>query len=426
MDGLGDLLEILDRAGGGTPRLVAEYREWQSARPSAGVMRGGRGTLAVQLRSSGKLAPESQTCRQIWVERSDRLRVELHRSGALVRMGVRDGPLWWRWDEAAGTSSGVVRVDGTTPPMPPMLDPVFLDTTRLIPLLRFECVGTSTRAGRDTRVVLARPRRPDGFPADAHYEFEFDLIHGIILRVAAFEAGQCVRTAEAVYAKFGCDIEPARFQFVPPDGREAAPANVLQRHDLGRDPGPTERFAGTLWLTGLPASAKKTLAVAIEHELRTLGRRSCLLDADVLRGGLNSDLGSSRVDQAERSRRAAHAAALVARSGGVAIVATDSPYKEDRARAREIHAHDQVRFWEIWVDVHVRDCEDRGPTGPHLAARLGCRGRPRIDSHYEPPDAPDLTVRGSLEPARTARRVVGLMVRGDHSPLSSNADKLTG
>src|SRR5271157_1477114 len=98
------------------------------------------------------------------------------------------------------------------------------------------------------------------------------------------------------------------------------------------------RGAGaTLWLTGLSAAGKTTVGRALERRLLELGAVAVLLDGDVLRTGLSSDLGISPEDRSEQARRTAHVAALIAGAGLVAIVSLISPYADDRRRARSIH-----------------------------------------------------------------------------------------
>jgi bifunctional enzyme CysN/CysC len=163
---------------------------------------------------------------------------------------------------------------------------------------------------------------------------------------------------------------------------------------------------GTVWITGLPGSGKTTLADAVRRELSGDGRPTCVLDGDQLRSGLSSDLGLSRDDRAEQARRAAHVARLISRSGIVAIVALVSPYAEDRKRARE--THDGLEFLEVWVDTPLSVCEQRDPKGLFRRARSGeLSGLTGIDSPYELPTAPDVTVRGyGVQPAVAAAEVI--------------------
>src|SRR5919112_1061475 len=111
-------------------------------------------------------------------------------------------------------------------------------------------------------------------------------------------------------------------------------------------------FTGaTVWLTGLPASGKSTLAVEVEALLIGAGRPALRLDGDNLRHGLNGNLGFSAADRAENVRRTAHASALLAEAGVVAIASLVSPYRADRATARAIHDAAGVPFLEVWVST---------------------------------------------------------------------------
>src|SRR5688572_29531968 len=93
----------------------------------------------------------------------------------------------------------------------------------------------------------------------------------------------------------------------------------------------------TLWLTGLSASGKSTIANAVDTELTRQGIRSYVLDGDNLRTGLNSDLGFSPEDRRENIRRFAEVAKLFTDAGVVTIVALISPYRADRDAARGVH-----------------------------------------------------------------------------------------
>jgi len=150
-----------------------------------------------------------------------------------------------------------------------------------------------------------------------------------------------------------------------------------------------ERFAryrhqgAVVWLTGLPASGKSTLARALERRLFSRGGSPILLDGDTLRAGLNGDLGFSPQDRTENIRRLAEVASHLARNGHVAIVAAVSPGIEDRTQARRI-ADDL--FHEIHVSTAPEVCEARDPKGHYRKARAGdLKGFTGIDSGYQPP-----------------------------------------
>ncbi len=170
-------------------------------------------------------------------------------------------------------------------------------------------------------------------------------------------------------------------------------------------------FTGaTVWLTGLPASGKSTLAVEVEALLIGAGRPALRLDGDNLRHGLNGDLGFSAADRAENVRRTAHAAALLAEAGVVALVALVSPYAADRAAARAIHEAAGVPFLEVWVSTPLDVCEKRDPKGLYARARAGdLPGLTGVGDVYEEPEAPELSVAGDEPiPAAAARVLVAL------------------
>src|SRR5207302_834953 len=135
---------------------------------------------------------------------------------------------------------------------------------------------------------------------------------------------------------------------------------------------------------------------------------ACVIDGDVLRRGLSSDLGLSPADRAEQARRACHVAALVAKGGLVAIVALISPFAEDRRLAREAHDEMHVPFLEVWVDTPVTVCEQRDPKGLYAQARSGqLHGLTGLNAPYEPPVAADVRVAADIEtPEAAARRIV--------------------
>ncbi len=170
-------------------------------------------------------------------------------------------------------------------------------------------------------------------------------------------------------------------------------------------------YAGaTVWMTGLPASGKSTLAVEAEALLVGAGRPAFRLDGDNLRHGLNGDLGFSAEERAENVRRTAHAAALLAEAGVVALVALVSPYRADRDAARAIHAERGLRFYEVHVATPLAECERRDPKGLYAKARAGeLPGLTGVGDVYEAPETPDLVIAGAEPiPAAAARLMAAL------------------
>ena len=122
-------------------------------------------------------------------------------------------------------------------------------------------------------------------------------------------------------------------------GQRADPVDIVPVASALRADERSARYrhnGAVVWLTGLPASGKSTLARALERRLFGKGGSPILLDGDTLRAGLNGDLGFSEKDRSENIRRLAEVATHLARNGHIAIVAAVSPSREDRAAARRI------------------------------------------------------------------------------------------
>jgi bifunctional enzyme CysN/CysC len=152
----------------------------------------------------------------------------------------------------------------------------------------------------------------------------------------------------------------------------------------------------TVLLTGLPASGKSTIAVALERRLVDAGQSAYLLDGDNIRQGLSDDLGFTPGDRAEHIRRVGQVSRLFADAGGVAVVSLISPLAADRADVRAAHTRAELPFIEVFVDTAVGECERRDPKGLYARARAGeIKGFTGIDAPYEPPAAPEVHVRTS-------------------------------
>jgi adenylylsulfate kinase len=142
-----------------------------------------------------------------------------------------------------------------------------------------------------------------------------------------------------------------------------------------------------LWMTGLSASGKTTLCGAVAQALATSGRSAVVLDGDVLRQTLSSDLGFSRADREENMRRIATLAFQHATAGSAVLVAAISPYRQLRETLRRTSP---VPFFEVFVDAPLPVCEARDPKGLYRRARAGAIPHfTGIDDIYEPPATPD-------------------------------------
>ncbi|WP_321854825.1 adenylyl-sulfate kinase [Paraburkholderia tropica] len=146
-----------------------------------------------------------------------------------------------------------------------------------------------------------------------------------------------------------------------------------------------------VWLTGMSGAGKSTIAQALLKRLHMSAVRAMVLDGDVLRTGLNSDLGYSDADRTENLRRVAHVAAMFCQEGYVAITATISPELEHRENARKIIGADS--FVEVFVDTPLRVCESRDPKGLYKRARAGqIASFTGISSPYHAPEHADIVL----------------------------------
>jgi len=130
-----------------------------------------------------------------------------------------------------------------------------------------------------------------------------------------------------------------------------------QRNELLRQKG------ATIWLTGLSASGKSTIAFTAEHALVERGHLSYVLDGDNIRHGLNKNLGFSPADRTENIRRIGEVAKLFADAGVLTFTSFISPYRADRDLVRQLHEAAGLPFIEVYVPAAVELCAQRDPTG---------------------------------------------------------------
>ncbi|KZT72043.1 adenylylsulfate kinase [Daedalea quercina L-15889] len=150
----------------------------------------------------------------------------------------------------------------------------------------------------------------------------------------------------------------------------------------------------TIWLTGLSASGKSTIACALEQHLLHLRKFSYRLDGDNVRFGLNKDLGFDEKSRNENIRRIGEVSKLFADACCIAITAFISPYRADRAGARELHEKAGLGFIEVFVDAPLQVAEQRDPKGLYKKARAGeIKEFTGITAPYEAPENPEIHIR---------------------------------
>jgi adenylylsulfate kinase len=152
----------------------------------------------------------------------------------------------------------------------------------------------------------------------------------------------------------------------------------------------------TIWLTGLSASGKSTIARTLERKLFDLGYLTFVLDGDNIRQGLSSNLGFSPEDRAENIRRIAELANLFSMAGIINIAAFISPYRRERNLARKLARNGN--FVEVYVDCHLEVCMQRDPKGLYKKALKGeIKNFTGIDAPYEAPEKPDVVINTDSE-----------------------------
>lgn len=151
-----------------------------------------------------------------------------------------------------------------------------------------------------------------------------------------------------------------------------------------------------IWLTGLSGSGKSTIANALDTYLFQQGFHTYLLDGDNVRHGLNKDLGFDHNSRVENIRRIGEVAKLMVDAGLIVITAFISPFRSDRSMVRALF--ESYEFIEIFVDAPIEVCEARDPKGLYKKAREGLiKEFTGIDSPYEKPDLPEITINSSRQ-----------------------------
>jgi adenylyl-sulfate kinase len=179
-----------------------------------------------------------------------------------------------------------------------------------------------------------------------------------------------------------------------------------------------EQHGLVVWLTGLSGSGKTTIATELERQLFEAGKHTYLLDGDILRCGLCSDLGFSAEDRCENIRRAGEVAALFADAGIIVIAAFISPFRADRERVR--HVLPPGRFVEVFVNAPLEVCEQRDVKGLYAKARAHQIAEfTGISAPYEVPECPEIELHTDLiTPQEAVARIIDYL-RAETTPRQS-------
>ena len=156
---------------------------------------------------------------------------------------------------------------------------------------------------------------------------------------------------------------------------------------------PKDKQGFTVFFTGLSGSGKSTVANALVQKLMENGsRKVTLLDGDVVRTHLSSELGFSKEHRNLNINRIGYVASEITKHGGVAVCAPIAPYADVRKQVRNmIQPHGG--FIEIHVSTPLEVCEERDRKGLYAKARAGIiKGFTGIDDPYEAPENPEMNI----------------------------------
>jgi adenylyl-sulfate kinase len=150
----------------------------------------------------------------------------------------------------------------------------------------------------------------------------------------------------------------------------------------------------TIWLTGMSGAGKSTISDLLMARFRAVQARVELLDGDIVRTNLSQGLGFSREDRDINIRRIGFVSELLTRNGVIVVVAAISPYRATREEVK----NKIPEFVEVFVDCPIEVLAARDVKGLYKRALAGEVGNfTGISDPYEPPPAPDVTVRSDRE-----------------------------
>ena len=163
--------------------------------------------------------------------------------------------------------------------------------------------------------------------------------------------------------------------------------------ELHRQSPPRERQGFTVFFTGLSGAGKSTLARALAARLMEMGGRCVtLLDGDIVRRHLSSELGFTKAHRDINVRRIGFVASEITKNRGIAICAPIAPYRQTR---RDVRAMIEAvgGFIEIHVATPIETCESRDRKGLYAKARAGLIPEfTGVSDPYEAPERPELAI----------------------------------
>ncbi|MFO7753436.1 MAG: bifunctional sulfate adenylyltransferase/adenylylsulfate kinase [Desulfobacteraceae bacterium] len=171
---------------------------------------------------------------------------------------------------------------------------------------------------------------------------------------------------------------------------------------------PPSKQGLTIFLTGLSGAGKSTIAKVLYARFMEIGTRPVtLLDGDIVRRNLSSELNFSKEHRDINVRRIGFVASEITKNRGVAICAPIAPYAKTRAEIRKI-IEEYGGFFEVHVATPIEECEKRDRKGMYAKARSGLlKGFTGVDDPYEDPVSPELSIDTTdLTPDEAAQEIL--------------------
>lgn len=180
---------------------------------------------------------------------------------------------------------------------------------------------------------------------------------------------------------------------------------------------PRHRQGFTIFCTGLSGAGKSTIAKILYARFQEMGRRPVtLLDGDIVRQNLSSELGFSREHRDINVRRIGFVASEITKNRGIAICAPIAPYAATRSQIRSLISR-HGGFIEVYVSTPLEVCEMRDRKGLYAKARAGLIPEfTGISDPYEPPQSPEVMIDTTeITPDEAAQEVLLYLERAGYA-----------